>query len=356
VSVLIVGYRTRDELAACLPSVFTSSQGVTMEVVLVDNASGDGTAEWVAEAFPQVRLVALDENIGFGRAVNLAAELVRGEYVLLLNPDTVVRPGAIDALLRFARTNPQAGLVGGRTLTEAGTTEPSSCWGRPTFWSTFCFATGLSTAFSSSPLFNPELMPTWDRDDSREVGVITGCLLLTSMVTWQALGGFDPRFFMYSEDTDLSMRAWKAGYRPAITPEAEVVHTIGASSSVKSTRRVMIMRGKVTVARKHWAGLLGTLMVSMLVAGVGLRAFLDAAKRRVRRRGEPSEWAGAWAQRAQWLGGYPPADPECGHIAQITPVVAAEPRRPRPHVGYVNSGDPTAARRVDEFLADGFGQ
>jgi N-acetylglucosaminyl-diphospho-decaprenol L-rhamnosyltransferase len=309
VSVLIVGYRTRGELAACLPSLFASSQGVTMETVLVDNASGDGTAEWVTEAFPRVRLVALDENIGFARAVNLAADLARGEYVLLLNPDTVVRPGAVDALLRFARAHPQAGLVGGRTLTEAGATEPSSCWGRPTLWSTFCFATGLSTAFRRSSVFNPERMPNWNRDDSREVGVITGCLLLASIHTWRALGGFDPRFFMYSEDTDLSIRAWKAGYRPAITPEAEVIHTIGASSSVKATRQVMIMRGKVTMARKHWAGGLGILMVGMLAAGVGLRAGLDAARRRVRRvrhRGEPSEWAGAWAQRAEWLGGYPP--------------------------------------------------
>lgn len=324
VSVLIVGYRTRGELAGCLPSVFASSQGVSIEVVLVDNASGDGTAEWVAEAFPQVRLVALDENIGFGRAVNLAAEMAHGEFVLLLNPDTVVRPGAVEALVRFARTNPQAGLVGGRTLTEAGTTEPSSCWGRPTLWSTFCFATGLSTALRRSRVFNPELMPTWDRDESREVGVITGCLLLASMGTWRALGGFDPRFFMYSEDTDLSMRAWKAGYRPAITPDAEVVHTIGASSSVKATRRVMIMRGKVTVARKHWAGPLGSLMVGMLAAGVALRAGLDAVKRRVRHCGEPLEWAGTWARRVEWLGGYPPFDAQ----APTAPTVTAGPTAP----------------------------
>lgn len=307
VSVLVVGYRTRDELARCLPSLYAASEGVDLEVVLVDNASGDGTAEWAAEAFPQVRLVALEDNIGFGRAVNLAAEVARGEYLLLLNPDTEVRPGAVQALLRVARANPRAGLVGGRTLTDEGATEPSSCWGRPTLWSTLCFATGLSTAFPRSPRFNPEGMPGWDRDDEREVGVITGCLLMTSADTWRALGGFDPRFFMYGEDTDLSLRAWEAGYRPLITPAAEVVHTIGASSA-RVNRRVMIMRGKVTVATKHWPAPTARLLVGLFAAGVALRAGLDRAKRALRG-GEPADWGGAWARRSEWLGGYPPVTP-----------------------------------------------
>ncbi|MPY95918.1 MAG: glycosyltransferase [Acidimicrobiia bacterium] len=316
VSVLLVGYRTRAELARCLPSLFASGDDVRFEVVLVDNASGDGTAEWVARELPQVRLVALEENIGFGRAVNLAAEVARGEHLLLLNPDTEVRPGAVGALLRFARAHPRAGLVGGRTLTEDGTTEPSSCWGRPTLWSTLCFATGLSTALSRSPLFNPESLPGWDRDDTREVGVITGCLLMASVDTWRALGGFDPRFFVYGEDTDLSLRAWEAGYRPMITPEAEVVHTIGASSA-RANRRVMIMRGKVSVATKHWSAGRARLMVGMLAAGVALRAGLDAAKRAARRGGGPSDWAGAWQRRSEWLGGYPAVGAEVATAAEL---------------------------------------
>lgn len=316
VSVLMVGYRTRAELATSLGSLYASTPDVDLEVVLVDNASGDGTAEWVAAAHPEVRLLALEENIGFGRAVNLAAEVAEGRYLLLLNPDTEVRPGAVAALLSFARANPRAGLVGGRTLTEDGRTEPSSCWGRPTMWSTFCFATGLSTAFSGSPRWNPESLPGWGRDDAREVGVITGCVLMASVDAWRALGGFDPRFFMYGEDTDLSLRAWAAGYRPMITPEAEVVHTIGASSA-PTNRRVMIMRGKVTLAEKHWPGVRGRLMVGMLATGVALRAGLDVATRAVRRRGEPSDWAGTWARRAEWLGGYPPVGAEAATAAEL---------------------------------------
>lgn len=306
-SVLIIAYRTRDELDRLIPTIAAGVGDLSYEVVVVDNASGDGTAEWLAERWPELRLEALADNVGFARGVNRAAGLARGEHLVLLNPDTEVRPGAIAALVRFARAHPRAGLVGGRTLTDAGDVEPSCCWGRPTLWSTFCFATCLSTAFRGRPFFDPEAMPGWPRDTVREVGVVTGCLLAVSAETWERLGGFDPRFFMYGEDTDLSLRAWKAGYRPVITPDAEVIHTIGASSSVPATRRVMIMRGKVTVFRKHWGPVGSRLGVGLLVGGVGLRAGLGALKQRLRGSvsADQTGWMGAWARRSEWLAGYP---------------------------------------------------
>jgi hypothetical protein len=137
--------------------------------------------------------------------------------------------------------------------------------------------------------------------------VVTGCLLAVSAETWQRLGGFDPRFFMYGEDTDLSIRAWKAGYRPVITPDAEVIHTIGASSSVPATRRVMIMRGKVTVFRKHWGAVGARTGVGLLATGVALRAGLGRLKRVVTGSvsADQEGWIGAWAQRSLWLEGYP---------------------------------------------------
>lgn len=309
VSIILVGYRTRDELTRCLTSIAEHSGDVDVEVVLVDNASGDGTAEHIAAAFPWVRLVALPENVGFARAVNLGARLSRGRYLMLLNPDTEVLPGAVRALVDAARRHPRAGLIGGRTLTETGATEPSSCWARPTLWSTFCFASGLSTALRGRRWTDPEAMPGWDRDDEREVGVVTGCLVLVPRAVWEHLGGFDERFFMYGEDTDLSLRAWEAGYRPRITPAAEVIHTIGASSSSSSTRRVMIMRGKVSVFEKHWPPRQARLGVRMLVAGVGLRAAMGLVKQRLGRplSREQESWVGAWRARADWRHGYPPA-------------------------------------------------
>jgi N-acetylglucosaminyl-diphospho-decaprenol L-rhamnosyltransferase len=320
VSVLLVGYRTRDEIDTCLRSLDEGAAGLDIEVVLVDNASGDGTVEHVRAQFGSVVVIALEENIGFGRAVNLAASHARGEYLMLLNPDTRVRPGAVRRLRDFARSHPHAGLVGGRTLTDDGTTEPSCCWGRPTLWSTFCFASGLSTAFPGHRWFDPEAMGGWDRDSVREVGVVTGCLVMVHRDVWQALGGFDERFFMYGEDTDLSLRAREAGYRPVITPDAEVVHTIGASSSVPTNRRVMIMRGKVTVFGLHWGTAGARLGTAFLLTGVALRATLARAKQALgRSRTTPQDtWVGTWQRRREWLGGYPPF--EAAPASAVQPV------------------------------------
>jgi GT2 family glycosyltransferase len=152
-------------------------------------------------------------------------------------------------------------------------------------------------------------MGGWDRDTAREVGVVTGCLVVVHRDVWQALGGFDERFFMYGEDTDLSLRAHEAGYRPMITPAAEVVHTIGASSA-PTNRRVMIMRGKVTVFRLHWGRAGAALGRALLLGGVALRAGLGLGKQALgrERTTEQESWLGTWQRRREWLDGYPPLE------------------------------------------------
>jgi GT2 family glycosyltransferase len=267
-----------------------------VEVVVLDNASGDGTAEMVAADFPEVRLLALDENLGFAAGCNRAAEAATGEYVLLLNPDTVVHPGALDELVRFARENPQHGLYGGRTLDPDGTVNPGSCWDQPSLWSLVCFATMLSTAFKGSRFFDPEAIGGWKRDTVREVGIVTGCLLLAPREVWRELGGFDTRFFLYGEDADLGARAWAAGYRPAITPDAVITHEIGVSSASRPDKLVLLFRGKTTLLRKHWSPLRRTLGLGLLLAGVGIRALLA----------RKSAWPAVWVARGSWIDGYAP--------------------------------------------------
>jgi GT2 family glycosyltransferase len=295
-SVLIVTYRCRDAARACLASLEEHAPGLEHEVIVLDNDSGDGTAEMVRDEFPHVRLLALDENLGFAAGVNRAAEEARGEYLLLLNPDTEVHAGALDALVRFARERPEHGLVGGRTLDPDGTVNPGSCWNQASLWSLFCFASMLSTAFKGSRLFDPEAIGGWQRDTVREVGLVTGCLLLAPRGLWEELGGFDTRFFMYGEDADLGLRAWKLGYRPAITPDAVITHEIGVSSSSRPDKLVLLFRGKVTLLRKHWSPGRRRVGLALLRAGVGLRALLGS-----------SAWREVWAQRAAWRDGY--ADP-----------------------------------------------
>jgi GT2 family glycosyltransferase len=303
VSILIVTYRCRDAARACLASL-RDTVSFPHEVIVLDNASGDGTVEMVRDEFPEVRLIASDENLGFALGCNRAAEAGRGEYLLLLNPDTVAHPGAVENLAAFARAYPEHGLYGGRTLDPDGSVNPGSCWGAPTLWSLFCFATLLTSAFKRTRLFDPESLGGWKRDTVREVDIVTGCLLLAPRTLWEDLGGFDTRFFMYGEDADLSLRAAALGYRPAITPDAVVTHEIGVSSAAREDKLMLLFRGKATLLRKHWRGLRLRLGLGLLAAGLGLRSLLSRG-----RGAEPSPWTQVWRSRAEWLAGYPEAPP-----------------------------------------------
>ncbi|GAB7190128.1 hypothetical protein NUM3379_08340 [Kineococcus sp. NUM-3379] len=311
-SVIVVTYNAPEWVERCLTALTgPGAPRCSAEVVVVDNASAEPTrqvlARWSDRGDTPVRVHLSEENIGFGRACNLGVRLSSGEHVVLLNPDAEVLPGSLDALLAFHREDPRRGLVGGRTLNPDGTADSRSCWGEPTLWSWFCSATGLSAVFRRSTLFDPESLGSWQRDSVREVDVVTGCLLLTSRRTWDELGGFDPDYFMYSEDADLSRRARDLGYHPAITPEAAIIHEWGASST-RLGRQRLILRGKATYARKRWAGARGRLGVVLLQCGVGVRAAAEA----VRSRGGEPVWRELWVQRRDWSAGWPPAQEPAG--------------------------------------------
>jgi N-acetylglucosaminyl-diphospho-decaprenol L-rhamnosyltransferase len=304
VSILIVTYRCHDEARECLASIYRNTSGVDYEVVLLDNASKDGTVEMVRSEFPQARLLALEENVGFAAGVNIAAAEAEGEYLLLLNPDTVVHEGAVRNLVAFAERQPEHGLYGGRTLRPDGTVDPGSCWAQQTLWSLFCFATMLSTTFKGSRVFDPESLGGWRRDSVREVGLVTGCLLLTPRALWQRLGGFDARFFMYGEDADLARRARELGYRPAITPNAVVTHEVGVSSATRPDKLVLLLTGKATLLRKHWRTPKREAGIALLLFGVGSRALIARLLFR-RAGGRPNAWREVWRLRRTWLPGYP---------------------------------------------------
>lgn len=301
-SILLVTYHCRDVADACLASIEATKGDLTCEVVLVDNDSRDGTVEMVRERYPSVRLIASPENLGFAAGVNRAADEAAGEYLLLLNPDTVVHEGALRALLDFARAHPEHGLYGGRTLDPDGTVNPGSCWGAPTLWSLTCYATMLTTAFRRTALFDPESLGDWKRDTVREVDIITGCLLLAPRALWRELGGFDTRFFMYGEDADLSFRARALGYRPVIVPEAVITHEVGVSSQADGEKYLYLHRGKATLLRKHWHGLRLRTGLGLLLVGVGVRALVSVLARRPEAR---SAYVDVWRRREEWLEGYP---------------------------------------------------
>jgi GT2 family glycosyltransferase len=313
VSILVISYNTREMTLDCLRSLVAETT-IPHEVIVVDNASPDGSAAAVAEAFPpeafpQIRVIAETANHGFAKGNNIAARYARGEYLLLLNPDTVVLDGAIDRLVAFAERRPEAMVWGGRTLYGDMSLNEGSCFSLQTLWSIFCRTSALANAFPRSGLFNSENYGGWDRSDEREVGYVCGCLFLMKRDLWNALGGFDLTFVMYGEETDLCHRARALGAKPRITPEATIIHYVGASSAKRADKHALVLKSKVTLARRYlpaWQQGPATFLLRMwpwgrMVAGRAAAALTGRASIRA----AADRWAAVWASRADWQGGFP---------------------------------------------------
>ncbi|MEM9037021.1 MAG: glycosyltransferase family 2 protein [Actinomycetota bacterium] len=305
VSVVLVSYETKDLTLIALRSLLEQAVKHPIEVIVVDNASTDGTAAAITTELPEVRLFELDINVGFARGVNHGARQARGDHILLLNPDTIVHDDVVAELVRFAESRSDLGLLGGRTLATDGTPDPGSCWGLPTPWSLACFGLGFTAVFKGHPVLDPESLGRWPRDTPRDVGLVTGCLLLVRREVWEELGGFDEQFFMYAEDADLAKRAWDLGYRQMITPDAVITHHVGAASKVKSAKRIMVARGKATYVRKHWRGPLAAYGLAMLVLGHAVRAAAHGAIGVVRPGREDRSWWETLVAIRSWIGGWP---------------------------------------------------
>jgi len=310
-SILMVNWNTREMTLACLRSIYAEARTTSFEIILVDNGSQDGSADAIASAFPQVRLIAETRNHGFARANNIAADKARGQYLLLLNTDTLVLDDAIDRLVNAARAFPQALIWGGRTLFGDGQINPSSVWGRITGWSAVCFALGLRSLFRGSALFNSEGLGDWQRDSIRSVDIVSGCFFLIPRAFWVRLGGFDPKFFMYGEEADLCARARALGARPMITPDARIIHYGGASAASQATKIAYVMGARMGLIDRHMSGLerqIGRAATLMHVA-FRARAFRILARLRPSRFGPAAqEWGLAWAQRAHWVHGPSPVE------------------------------------------------
>lgn len=296
VSVVIVSYQTAGLLRRCLRSLETDR--AAKEIIVVDNASSDGSAAMIRDEFPHVKLVAEDLNHGFARGVNIGARHGNGWFLLLLNPDTVVHDHAVASLAAFARENPDFALFGGRTVDPDGTFDPRSCWHFPTLWGYLCFATGISSAFRSSPRLNPEASH-WSGDAVQEVDFVSGGFLLLARSTWEALGGLDERYFLYGEDADFGLRARAAGHRAVVSPTATIEHSVGASSASRGAKMVHVMQGRATYVRQHWSSPRREIAFALMLSGTGLRALMSAV---LRRRGA---WDQVWSSRREWLRGFP---------------------------------------------------
>lgn len=265
-SVVIVSFNTRQILSDCLASLFRFSPGENFEVIVVDNASADGSPAMVKKDFPQVRLLVNRRNLGFGRANNQGAALARGEFILLLNSDTLVRPESLALLLAFARRQPRLGALGPGLLNADGTPQ-ASAGSFPDLWVSFKMLFGEH--------FFPFCRVRFAYSRSRAVDWVVGAALLIKREVFRQVGGFDEKIFMYMEEVELCYRLKKAGFENFFYPEPKIVHLGGQSSvSGKKDPILNIYRGLLYFYRRHYSPLALSVLKLMLKAKASLGWFL----------------------------------------------------------------------------------
>ncbi len=272
-SVIIVNYNVQHFLEQCLHSVRKASKNVSLEIFVVDNNSVDGSVEMVKEKFPEVLLIENKKNTGFSYANNQAIKVSKGEYVLLLNPDTVVEEDTFEKVIAFMDTHSNAGGLGVKMLDGKGNFLPESKRGLPTPSVAFYKIFGLSKLFPKSKTFGKYHLGYLDKDQTNEVDVLSGAFMLMRKSVLDKVGLLDETFFMYGEDIDLSYRIILGGYKNYYFPETRIIHYKGESTKKSSVNYVFVFyRAMVIFAEKHFSQNNAKLFSFLINLAIYLRA------------------------------------------------------------------------------------
>lgn len=275
-SVVIVNYNVKYFLEQCLHSLEQAAGGISHEVIVVDNASTDGSGEYITSRFPSIKWMACRENNGFSKGNNIAIAQAKGEYILMLNPDTVVTKEAIEGCVEFMDTHADAGACGVYMLRTDGTFAPESRRALPTPFVSFCKMTGLSKLFPKSRTFGRYYMQYLDKEKINAIEIISGAYMMLRSKTIKKTGALDEDFFMYGEDIDLSYRILKAGYSNYYLP-LRILHYKGESTNKSSYRYVhTFYRAMQLFFKKHYShySLLVSLPINIAIWTRALLAYI----------------------------------------------------------------------------------
>lgn len=283
-SIIIVNYNVEYFLEQCINSCLKAMETVPCELFVVDNNSIDGSVDMVRAKFPQVHLIANKENLGFSKANNQAMRLANGEYVLLLNPDTVVEEDTFVKVVEFMDAHPDAGGLGVRMLDGKGKFLPESKRGLPTPSVAFFKIFGISKLFPKSRLFGRYHLGYLDEFETNEIEILSGAFMLMRKEALDKVGLLDEAFFMYGEDIDLSYRIVLGGYKNYYFPETRIIHYKGESTKKSSVNYVFVFyRAMIIFARKHFSQKNARLFSFLINAAIYFRAGVAILNRFVKR-------------------------------------------------------------------------
>jgi len=279
-SVIIVNYNVQFFLENCLHSVFNALKGIDGEVIVVDNNSVDGSLKMLEQKFPQVKLIANKNNLGFSKANNQAIKESKGEYVLLLNPDTVVEEDTFKICIDSFERDPKVGGIGVMMLDGKGNFLPESKRGLPTPAVAFYKIFGLSNLFPRSKRFSQYHLGHLSKDENHEIEILSGAFMMLRKTVIDQIGTLDENFFMYGEDIDLSYRITKAGYKNLYLADTSIIHYKGESTKKSSINYVYVFyRAMAIFAKKHFSQTNAKLFSFLINLAIYLRAALAVATR-----------------------------------------------------------------------------
>ncbi len=283
VSVVIVNYNVKDFLFNCLQSLRDAFATLEGQVIVVDNNSQDGSVEYLAPLFPEVEFIRQTENLGFGKANNIGFERCRGEFVLCLNPDTLVSEDTMDHMVDYMRRHPKVGLSGCKLLNHDGSFQLPCRRGFPTPWVSFTKIFGLQSLFPKSRLFGQYNQTFRDVNETYPVDAVAGAFMFMRREALEQTGGFDPDYYMYGEDLDLCYRVGRAGWQIVYVHSTSVIHFKGESTRRSSLNEVReFYRAMEVFVNKHFGS--SKLFLLFLRLGITVRSFI----------------AYVWQYRAQW--------------------------------------------------------
>ena len=288
-SVIIVNYNVKHFLEQCLKSLDRALDGISHEIIVVDNNSTDGSGNYIQSKFQHVIWIQNQENVGFSRANNQGIQQSKGRYVLLLNPDTLVNEDTLKVSLDLLTSNKQVGALGVKMLDGSGQYLPESKRGLPTPFVAFSRFSGLAKLFSKSRIFNQYYLGYLDRDETQEVDVLCGAFMMIPKSVLDQVGLLDEEFFMYGEDIDLSYRIQQAGFKVWYTGKTSIIHYKGESTKKESFDYVKTFYNAMLIfARKHFSSQRASWYKLLIISGIYLRAASSMLSRIAKKLFEPT--------------------------------------------------------------------